>query len=1042
MPGDPYEALQAALGSRYRIERELGRGGMATVYLAHDVKHGRPVALKVLRPEIAGLLGPDRFLREIEFAARLNHPNILPLYDSDQAAGLVFYVMPYVEGGTLRDRLAKGPPPSVAETLGIVRQIAAGLAHAHALEVVHRDIKPANILLSGGHVFIADFGIARAVRRAVAGERLTGTGLVLGTPAYMAPEQVVGSSLVDGRADEYSLACVLYEMLLGEPPSPEVISTGAVRRAIHAARRDVPAAITRALEQALSGSTSRRYPGVAEFAAALEATAAVPASRSLDRLVDRARSIPAGAALVVLVLAALALVARRLVVPASPRRVVVADTSRYAILPFEYQGVTERLDEEELLHDALSRWTGLSLADHFQVGDALARLRTSRLTNEEAATVAAELGAGRYIRGEVSRIGAGDSLRVHATLYDVPSGGTQLSDRTFRLGPGQAGADSLFTSLADELLLRGTSPDLPASSGTRSLPARQAYGRGQRAIQNWELGAADSAFSAATTHDARYADAWLWLALVRAWSGAEPARWRYAAEQAAAYRAGLSTRDQAIADAVLAQGRGQAGQPCANWVELTRIAPRDFAPWFGAAVCLRRDNVVLPDRKSPSGYRFRSSYHAALQAYQRAFVLLPSVLTTLSSGAYAPIRGLLLTDVSQVRGGRLAEPDTLTFIAYPSWEGDTLALVPYSADRIGSLEITGTRAAIAVRHQRQLFHEIALTWTTASPESPQALEALAVSLELLGNRAALDTIARARRIAGDREAGHRIAATEVRMRLKFALPDDVAGLRAAKALADTLLRAHPPADAPEADALLGLAMLTGRAGLAAALSRRVSRIAHWGLPGPLLDVAPALLTFAAIGGPADSLRRLEAQVSRAIDQIQPRSARLALQLEWIARSETLAFPDHRFATLPALAGAGDYLVNAQLAFLRGDSASVRAILRRVQQARRQTPPGDLGLDALFPEAWLLAGLGDDRAAAAWLDPTLNALEEAAPNATPDPAREGGLVRAMALRADLAARMGQPGEARRWAKAVAILWSDADGFLQPLVLRMIGLDGGQ
>ncbi len=209
--------LENALRERYRIERQVGRGGMAIVYLAHDLKHDRQVALKVLRPEVAASVGTERFLREIKVAAGLNHPNILPLHDSGEADGLLFFVMPFIEGESLRERLARETTLGVKQTLQIAGEVAEALGHAHALGVVHRDIKPGNILLSGGHAVIADFGIALAISKADAG-RFTETGLSLGTPAYMSPEQVGFSDEVDGRSDIYSLGCVLYEMLTGEPP--------------------------------------------------------------------------------------------------------------------------------------------------------------------------------------------------------------------------------------------------------------------------------------------------------------------------------------------------------------------------------------------------------------------------------------------------------------------------------------------------------------------------------------------------------------------------------------------------------------------------------------------------------------------------------------------------------------------------------------------------------------------------------------------------------------------------------------------------------
>jgi serine/threonine protein kinase len=212
--------LQSALEGRYVLERELGRGGMATVYLVHDPKHDRRVALKVLHPELAVTLGPERFLREIRTTAQLQHPHILPVFDSGQAAGQLWYTMPFVEGESLRERLTREQRLPLDEALQIARDVLAALAYAHSRGVIHRDIKPENILLNAGEAVVADFGIAHAVT-AAGSERLTETGLALGTPAYMSPEQAAGERALDGRSDRYSLGGVLYEMLAGEPPYTE-----------------------------------------------------------------------------------------------------------------------------------------------------------------------------------------------------------------------------------------------------------------------------------------------------------------------------------------------------------------------------------------------------------------------------------------------------------------------------------------------------------------------------------------------------------------------------------------------------------------------------------------------------------------------------------------------------------------------------------------------------------------------------------------------------------------------------------------------------
>src|SRR5689334_20778275 len=214
---DLREHLQAALGSAYSLDRELGGGGMARVFLATDRALGRQVVLKVLRPEIAESISVERFRRATQLAARLQHPHIVPLFGGGEAEGFLYYTMPRVEGESLRTRLVAEHQLSVAEALRLAREAAEALAYAHARGVVHRDIKPENILLSDSHALVTDFGIARAVRTD-GGDRLTSVGIVVGTPAYMSPEQASGETEVDGRSDIYSLGCVLYEMLAGEAP--------------------------------------------------------------------------------------------------------------------------------------------------------------------------------------------------------------------------------------------------------------------------------------------------------------------------------------------------------------------------------------------------------------------------------------------------------------------------------------------------------------------------------------------------------------------------------------------------------------------------------------------------------------------------------------------------------------------------------------------------------------------------------------------------------------------------------------------------------
>jgi eukaryotic-like serine/threonine-protein kinase len=276
-------ALTQSLSDRYRVDRELGRGGMATVYLALDLKHARQVAIKVMLPELAAAIGHDRFLREIEIAARLSHPHILPLFDSGTADGLIFYVMPYVEGESLRARLTREKMLPVEEALRLAREVASALGYAHQMGFVHRDIKPENVLLSRGVALVADFGIARAVWK----EMVTTAGTVMGTPAYMSPEQAVGSADVDARSDLYSLGCVLYEMLTGQPPfvgpSESLVHQhlSVAPRPVTELRPGVPRGLTEAVAKALAKVRADRFADAAAFAAALTVPARAARPRSV-----------------------------------------------------------------------------------------------------------------------------------------------------------------------------------------------------------------------------------------------------------------------------------------------------------------------------------------------------------------------------------------------------------------------------------------------------------------------------------------------------------------------------------------------------------------------------------------------------------------------------------------------------------------------------------------------------------------------------------------------------------------------------------------
>ncbi|HVF41261.1 MAG TPA: protein kinase [Gemmatimonadaceae bacterium] len=430
-----FERFRTALASRYRITREIGRGGMATIYLAEDVRHERRVAVKVLTPEVAAALGSQRFLREIQIAAVLAHPHILPLYDSGEADGFVYFAMPFVEGESLRDRLRRERQLPVAEAIRIVSEIADGLSHAHSLGIVHRDIKPENILFMGGHAVIADFGVATAIG-AAAGRRITESGLAVGTPEYMSPEQAMAHEDVDGRTDTYALGCVFYEMLSGEPPF-----TGSTFQAVIAKkltepvprvstlRETVSPALESAVTRALAKLPADRFDTPGAFALAVSEGDASnpPASRagkerqsSDARIVSKRRaSRPVVVLISVLTVALVAAAWRLLLVDKRETRRNSArvetpsrQQSMIAVLPFENLG---RPDDE-----------------YFAVG--MTDEITSRLGAVSGLGLVPSRAAQRYARTNMTMREIGRALGINFLLVgSVRWAGAETESRSVRV---------------------------------------------------------------------------------------------------------------------------------------------------------------------------------------------------------------------------------------------------------------------------------------------------------------------------------------------------------------------------------------------------------------------------------------------------------------------------------------------------------------------------------------------------------------------------------------------------------------------------------
>jgi serine/threonine protein kinase/Tfp pilus assembly protein PilF len=481
----PIDRLRAALGASYVFDRELGRGGMATVYLAQDCKHDRVVALKVLHPDLAASLGPERFLREIKLVARLNHPHILPLFDSGEADSFLYYVMPYVEGESLRERLDRENQLPVDEAVHHAKAIASALDYAHRQKIVHRDIKPENVMLYEGEAMVMDFGIAKAVSVA-SNETLTQTGMMVGTPAYVSPEQAAGETNLDGQSDQYSLACVLYEMLSGERPFTGPTAAAVMTKrfseapaSLRTVRGNVPEHVERAVTKAMSTDPSTRFSTTALFAQALG---------------SEVLATPTDAATV-------------------PQAVLSAAKS-VAVLPFanmsadpENEYFTDGMAEE--LINALSKIQSLRVAS-----------RTSSFAfkgkNEDIGEIGRKLKVSTVLEGSVRKIG--NRLRIGAQLINVADGYQLWSEKFDRdVEDVFAIQDEISQAIFNALRVILSEGEKKAIERDRSVnvQAYEYYLRGRQFIHQWSRSGLEYArqmFRRAIELDPDYALAYAGLA--------------------------------------------------------------------------------------------------------------------------------------------------------------------------------------------------------------------------------------------------------------------------------------------------------------------------------------------------------------------------------------------------------------------------------------------------------------------------------------------------------------------------------------------------
>ena len=607
--------LKTALADRYRLERELGAGGMATVYLATDLKHDRLVAVKVLKPEIASIVGSDRFLQEIRITARLTHPHILPLLDSGTADGFLYYVAPYIEGESLRARLDREKQFPLEDALQVTREVAGALDYAHRNGVIHRDIKPENILLSQGKPIVADFGIARALSLSDA-PRLTETGLALGTPYYMSPEQAAGDKELDGRSDIYALGCVLYELIVGEPPHTGPTAQAVLARimvdpvrSIRAVRDAVPESLERTILRALARAPADRFASAGDFAAAL--------ARPTEPPLHSGISLPWRIVAALGVLLLLGLAVTRLG-PSRSTSSVVPSASHIAVLPFTPSGTDTALIRlgRDLVFTLSAELDGLGDIRVVDAHTVLAQTaRGDASSPAEGVALAQRFGAGSLVRGSLIREGE----RVRADFALLPADGRAeplaRGSVTGAVDSVAALTDSAVHTLLKQIWVGGAAPtpSLEGALKTKSVAALRAFLQGEQLV-------VDDLWDSASTsyHRAQEADPTFWLAgarelYARNWTLRESPDSLIASLRQHHHE--LPEAERLSTDAIVAWSEDSIARGLLRAKELTQRYP---SSWFGW--------LIYGDILLHNGPLLGHSYGEALAAFERALGLNPNLV--------------------------------------------------------------------------------------------------------------------------------------------------------------------------------------------------------------------------------------------------------------------------------------------------------------------------------------------------------------------------------------------------------------------------------
>jgi serine/threonine-protein kinase len=789
------DTLTDALAGRYRIDRELGRGGFAVVFLAHDLRHDRPVALKVLHQEVAASLGAERFEREVKLAARLQHPHILGVFDSGEVAGRLWFTMPFVEGESLRTRLGREGQLPVADALTIAREVADALDYAHRHGVIHRDIKPDNILLSGRHAMVADFGIARALTAGDGG--LTQTGMSVGTPGYMSPEQASGERNLDARTDIYALGCVLYEMLGGEPPftgpSAQVVIMRMMTetpRPIHAGRPGVSESLDAVVARMIARSPADRYQTAADVAAALETSAAQQGSgvHTAASSSTAAPAVPAhrGHRPAFALFALGVMIGLGGLFAWRRTHADVADGRGIAVLPFENQGATDDAYFADGITDEIRG--KLAAIPALRV-TARASANQYRATKKTPREIGAELGVDYLLTGTIRAAAGADgrrTVRVTPELIDAANG-SQKWQQSFDqpLSDVFTAQTSIATQVAQALdiqMAAGVQQQL-AKRPTENLDAYDEFLRGEQVTE--AMGNADPKaletggghYQRAATLDSNYVQAWVRLAMVRASqyrtlptadAAAEALRAVNQVQRlapgspnahkvAALYQRSVKREFRAAYDELV--GAARAAPNDADLLTATAASENQLGMFDSALVHLKRAQRLDPKsiattRQTAFTYGYLRRYSEALAEHDRILAMSPANLPAIQgkvqeqvllgdmAGAKRTIAAALTHVDSTALAIRFAYFQEMMWVLDPALLKKIVALKPmdfYKDPGMGALKIGRTLLLLGDTVHGRAWGDSALRYVTpqanANPDDAQLAEIRGRANALAGHSA-------------------------------------------------------------------------------------------------------------------------------------------------------------------------------------------------------------------------------------------------------------------------------------------------------------------